>query len=201
MGAKNTADTQKLNDFQKSITGVEIPILTLDRQWYILMSREERREVEKAQDELNSLIRRQGKLTNEAKALKNIKKKLLSEMRDYADGSSVNEQKLLQNRKLFDEASEKLDNYKDELLDLPDLIKEANKTLMLKTMAVCYRTMKENDSEIAEIQEWIDETRVELKRHLVKKVMMEEKTKNIYSYMHKYFGTECAELFDRVYEE
>lgn len=197
---KYSPDSNKINTFRESLKGIEVPILTLDKNWYRLMNSSERREISSAQDKLNELIRRQGKLTNEARALKSIKRDLLTEIRE-ASGQSGNNALIKEKTRLFDEAAAKLDGYKDELLDLPKLIDDANKELLLQTMIVTYRTLKENDEDIAEIEEWINEIRIDLKRHLVKKVTEEEKNKNIYSYMHKVFGAECSDLFDSVYDE
>ena len=43
------------------------------------------------------------------------------------------------------------------------------------------------------------EIRIELKKRLIRKQEMEQRNRNIYSYMHDVFGAEVIELFDMRY--
>ena len=104
------------------------------------------------------------------------------------------------NKRLIAECNEKIDEYEDAILDLPKQIDDVNRELMIGLMENCYEVMKENDSEISQISKWITQIRIELKKKLVKKVDMETKNQQIYSYMHDIFGTEVIEIFDMTYK-
>ena len=71
---------------------------------------------------------------------------------------------------------------------------------MLLTMECCYKTMNQNTSDIEQIEEWVTEIRIELKKRLIHKQEMEQKNHEIYSYMHDIFGAEVVNLFDMKYD-
>ena len=95
-----------------------------------------------------------------------------------------------------EECNEKLDSYKDEMLDLPKLINDANRKLMLLTMETCYADIHENKEQIDEISAWIDNVRVELKKNMIRKEEMQRRNQDLYAYMHDIFGADVIELFD-----
>ena len=82
---------------------------------------------------------------------------------------------------------------------LPKEIQEVNYKLMLATMEICYDRMKKNTDVIREIDEWLNKTRVELKKQVVRKQESETENFNLYSYMHDIFGSEVLEIFDMQY--
>ena len=97
---------------------------------------------------------------------------------------------------ISEECNEKLDTYRDENLDLPKRINDANKNLMLMTMEACYEDIQENHKQIQEITEWINNIRVELKKNMVRKEEMQRRNQDLYAYMHDIFGADVIELFD-----
>lgn len=190
--------------FSDALQGKKIPVLTLDNKWYKLLDEKTRLELADATEELNALIRRQGKLNTESKDIKRLKKKLMEEivsMADEADQGSGEdiEKKLDQHKKLVEDCNERLDGYQDELLELPREIEKINRKLMLATMDCCYDSMKENAQEIEEINAWVTNVRIELKKKLIKKQEMEQQNQRIYSYMHDVFGAEIVDIFDMTY--
>lgn len=187
--------------FQEALQEKNIPILTLDNKWYKLLDEGTRAAAAGTQEQLNQLIRRQGKLNTETKDIRKLKKKLMKEIVEMADtaeqtGEKKLQKKMEQNRKLVEECSEKLRAYQDELLELPREIEKLNRRLMLITMEGCYDEMKENQREIDETSRWIGEIRVELKKRLVRKQELEQQNHRIYSYMHDVFGADVVDLFD-----
>lgn len=191
--------------FIRALEGKKIPVLTLDNKWYRLLTEEARREVSGLEEQLNSLLKQQGKLNNEVKDIKRLKKKLMNEivsLMDEAgqDEDSENARKIEQNKKLVKECNERLEARQDQLLEIPRQIDQANFQLMLATMDCCYDTMQENKEGIREIAEWVSEVRVELKKRLVRKQEMEQRNSDIYAYMHDVFGAEVIEIFDMQYD-
>ena len=195
---------EKREAFEQALKGKMIPILTLDNKWYKLLTEEARAEVAGLEEELNALLKRQGKLNNDVKNIKRLKKKLMGEIVSLVDeaeqeGKEDAPQKIEQNKKLVEDCNQRLEGYQDELLELPREIEQANFKLMLATMDCCYDTMQENGADIQEIAQWVTEVRIELKKRLIRKQEMEQRNNAIYSYMHDVFGAEVIEIFDMKY--
>lgn len=195
---------EKREAFEQALKGKRIPILTLDNKWYKLLTEEARAEVASLEEELNALLKRQGKLNNDVKNIKRLKKKLMGEIVSLVDeaeqeGKEDAPQKIEQNKKLVEDCNQRLEGYQDELLELPREIEQANFKLMLATMDYCYDAMQENGADIQEIAQWVTEVRIELKKRLIRKQEMEQRNNAIYSYMHDVFGAEVIEIFDMKY--
>lgn len=198
--------SQKGEIYEQALIGKKIPILTLDNKWYKLFPNlNDYPEVLNLARALNDLLKKQGKLNTETKDIKNLKKKLMQEIVPMVDALEQNpndkslEKKLDDNKRIIEECNEKLESYEDELFELPRLIEQANRELMLATMEYCYDKMQSNTDDIIEIAKWIADIRVELKNNLVKKQEMELYNKQMYSYMHDVFGANVIELFDMKY--
>ena len=178
--------------------GKKIPILTLDNKWYKLLDEDTKRMLSDTQEELNTLLKRQGKINTETKDIRRLKKKLMGEIVEMADqpDSAEMQKKMEQHKKLVNECNEKLDGYQDEMKELPGRIEALNRKLMLKTMECCYDTMRENETEIEKTNEWVKEIRKELKIRLVKKQALEQQNQRIYAYMHDVFGADVVDIFD-----
>lgn len=201
---KRKEGNSRLEYYASALQGKKIPILTLDNKWYKLLTEAARADVSGLEQQLNSLLKRQGKLNTETKEIKRLKKKLLGEivsLTDEAEHSSDKSitQKIDTNKRLVEECNEKLQSYQDELLELPKEIEQTNLRLMQITMDCCYEIMRKNTAEIQAISEWVTETRVELKKRLVMKQEMEQRNHSIYAYMHDVFGPDVIDLFDMKY--
>ncbi len=198
---KHEEDGHRRELFEQALKGKHIPVLTLDNKWYQLLNGEAREGVARLEGELNALLKQQGKLNNEVKEIKRLKKRLMGEIvsmmgDDEQRDDSENAQKTEQNKRLVEECNEKLENCQDELLELPREIERVNFQLMLATMDWCYDIMAVNTESIQQTEEWISEIRVELKKRLVRKQEMERHNHAIYSYMHDVFGAEVVDIFD-----
>lgn len=141
----------------------------------------------------------------DSKNIKKLKKKLMDEIVPMANElgqkySKSLEKKLDDHKRLIEECNEKLEEYQDELMDLPRQIEQVNHALMLLTMSYCYESMQENTRQIVEIAQWVKNIRIELKKNLVRKQEMEYQNRQIYSYMHDLFGAEVIDLFDMQYD-
>lgn len=199
--------TEKI--YKPALEGKNIPILTLDNKWHQLFLRMEKSEqIVACENELNELLRRQGKLNSELKEIKALKKKLMDEIMvsadilDKAPNNKKEEKKLEESRRLLNECNEKMESNEDELIDLPRSIYQKNQELMIATMEICYEVMHKNAKEIEEISEWIAKVRTELKEKIIRKQEGEIKNKELYAYMHDIFGPDVIEMFDiKVVEE
>lgn len=187
--------------YRPALIGKKLPVVTLDHKWHQLFTRlEKTRKITEKEQELNELLRRQGKCNTETKSIRKIKKKLMDEiveLMEKQDKASV--KKTEDNKRLINECNEKMQQYQDELLDLPKRINEVNIELMLETMRVCYDNMHLNEHQIKEISKWIADVRVELKKNVVRKQEMEIENQEIYSFMHDIFGSDVIDIFDMKY--
>lgn len=193
--------------FKNALANAKVPVLVLDKKWYILRNKAGTTpEINALEEELKNLLKRQGKITNEVNALKKLKKDLMSDIVSNMDDGAqdrddkVSDKKLDDNKRLIAEANQKMDEYEDEMLELPREIDRVNKELMLKTMELCYDVIAENTEDIEQIADWIKEIRIELKRKVIKKQEMEMANSDFYGFMHNIFGHDAMNLFDMKYE-
>lgn len=196
----------KENTFKNALSGKKIPVLTLDNKWHKLFAPEDMTSQIKAlEKKLNDLVKRQGKLNTESKDIKKIKKKLMDEIVIIADNlQQTPEDKKLskdreEHRRLVKECNDKMTAYEEELYVLPREIDRANRELMMASMDICYRKIRANEKEVDALDEWIKQTRRELKKKLIRKQEKEEEINRMYSYMHDIFGADVIELFDMKY--
>lgn len=190
-----------INEVKKNVAYKHLPIVILDERWHQLFPEEEKnnkiRELEK---QLGELLKRQGKVTTDIKAVKKIKSNLMQEILDNADNQSLSEgkrQKLMsRNQKLILEAKEKLEQYEQEELELPEKIRNCNIALVIEGVQVCYERIHRNYDDIQLLGKWINEVRIELKKKILVKQDKEIKNTEIYSYMHDLLGPDMMEVFD-----
>ena len=191
------------NKYRAALAGKKIAAVTLDHKWHQLFIRVEKsRRITEKEKELNDLLRRQGKCTTETQSIRKLKKKMMDEivsLMEKQDAASI--KKTEDNKRLINECNEKMEQYQDELLELPKMIDEVNKELMAETMRICYENMHANEKDIKEIADWIADVRVELKKNVVRKQEMEIANQEIYSFMHDIFGSDVIDLFDMKYDQ
>lgn len=191
--------------FEQALKNKNIPVLTLDHKWHLLFNNADTTTaILKLEDKLNALLKRQGKLNTESKDIHKLKKKLMDEIVPMVNEleqkpNSKLDKKIEEHKRLINDCNDKLEQYKDELKELPAQIESVNYELMLATMDACYDTLNENTKEIEEIGKWIDEVRIELKKKIIRKQEKEEKNHDLYKYMHAIFGADVINLFDMKY--
>ncbi len=187
-------------NFHKAFKGKKIPILTLDERWYELFPQHEKpNHIKEIECQLNDLLKRQGKLVNDMKDLKNLKSQLMKEIIENMEVSedSSNSYKILEkNPKYIKEISEKMADMDEELANLPYRIKETNEKLIVESAKIWYQVLEENNQKIGDISQWIDKTRNELKEKLLQKQDMEIKNSQIYTYMHDLLGPDLVQVLD-----
>lgn len=182
---------------------MKVPILTLDTRWYELFADIDKPNyIRDLEEQLNNLMKLQGKLTNDIREMKALKKKLVMEIMESMDTDTLatkskNEKRLERNRRLIHEANEKILEYDEELGRLPYLIKETNENLMVESMRICYEWMQLNADSINQLEDWILNTREELKNKILMKQDMEIKNETMYTYMHDLLGPQVMEIFDQ----
>ena len=193
--------------FREAMEGKRIPTLVLDNKWHRLFKKMGTSDdIVRLEGELTNLLKRQGKINTDIKGLKKLKSDLMDGIvtnmgeSETDAGKKEADLKIAENKRLIDEANQKIDSYEDELLELPKQIDEVNRSLMVKSMALCYEKLAVNTDEIEEIADWIHNIRIELKKQIIKKQEKEYYNAELYSFMHDIFGPDVMEIFDMRYE-
>ncbi|MCI6242820.1 MAG: hypothetical protein MR646_05865 [Agathobacter sp.] len=199
---------QDEEQFKRALAGKKVPILVLDQKWHRLFAVHGKPdEIKQTEADLNALLARQGKLNEDLKQYKKLKTKLMGSIVANMDGTTIEEQngerekKLDADKQLIDETNQKLEEVEDELLEIPNRIKETNLNLMLQSMDYFYDKLRINKAESDEIAEWINQVRVDLKKNIIKKQNRDINNREIYAYLHDIFGPSMLDLFDIRYEE
>ena len=199
---------QDEEQFKRALAGKKVPILVLDQKWHRLFAVHGKPdEIKQTEADLNALLARQGKLNEDLKQYKKLKTKLMGSIVANMDGTTIEEQngerekKLDADKQLIDETNQKLEEVEDELLEIPNRIKETNLNLMLQSMDYFYDKLRVNKAESDEIAEWINQVRVDLKKNIIKKQIRDINNREIYAYLHDIFGPSMLDLFDIRYEE
>ncbi len=198
---KNRNKNANVERFRAALAGRTLPVLTLDNKWHQLFAKTgSTAEMKRLQNQLNELMKRQGKVNSEMKDIHRVKKKLMENIvASMEDTDEKTDKKMEESSRLIQECNDKMREYRLESETLPQEINEINLRLMVATMEVCYERMQENNRLIAEIGDWITKTRIELKKRLLRKQECEEVNNELYSYMHDIFGAEVIEIFDTKY--
>lgn len=76
-------------EFKKALADKQVPILVLDEKWHRLFAVHGKPdEIHETENELNALLARQGKLNEELKQLKKVKKQLMESIVANMDGTT-----------------------------------------------------------------------------------------------------------------
>ena len=190
---------EKRQDFKSALIGKTVPLLVLDQKWHRLFAVHGKTdEIKELEVKLNTLLAEQGRLNHRLKELKKLKGKLLDEI---VQGMEDREAKVEENKRLVDEINQKMEEYEEELMDIPHNIRETNDMLMLLSMDYFYDKIRVNQVESVEIEEWINQVRIDLKKNIIRKQNRDINNREIYAYLHDIFGPEVINIFDIKYDE
>ena len=194
-------------EFRASLEKVQLPILILDKKWHQLFQMiGKSQDIKDAEEQVNHLLKEQGRLNQDIKEFKKIKSNLMDEIvanMDQLEEKRADDKRTLieDNQRLIEEVNRKLDEASDALLDIPNLLKEENEKLMVFCMDYCYDLLKANGETIEEIGNWIKKIRLELKKNILLKQDAEIKNQEIYNYMHAFLGAKVINVFDLKFDE
>lgn len=195
-------------EFKAALANKKVPVLVLDQKWHRLFAVHGKTdEIKEVESQLNALLARQGKLNNDLKDYKVLKNRLMESIVQNMDGTTdanlnaARERKLDENKRLIDETNQKIDEAEDELLEIPTLIRQTNEQLMILSMEYFYTKIRVNQEESKEIEEWIRQVRIDLKKNIIRKQNRDINNREIYAYLHDILGPSVLDLFDIQYEE
>ena len=194
-------------EFRAAIADKQVPILVLDQKWHRLFAVHGKTdEIKEAESKLNALLARQGKLITDLKEYRILKNKLMDSIVQNMDGTTespmdaAREKKLDEDKRLIEEVNQKIADAEDELLEIPRQIREANQELMILSLDYFYDKLRVNQEESKEIEEWITQVRIDLKKNIIRKQNRDINNREIYAYLHDILGPEVLDLFDVKYE-
>lgn len=189
-----------IDDIMKAAAHRNIPILTLDERYNIIMPEKEKTaKIRKLEKKVNAILTKQGRVTNDIKELKKIKQKLLQKVVDNMGGDPEDEiyqAKMNKAQKLIQESKDKLAQLENQEQDIPGELREANLELLMEFIQLNYGRLNTNREDIEILDKWINDVRVELKKRLLIKQEKELQNNNIYTYMHDLLGPELIDMFD-----
>jgi CHASE3 domain sensor protein len=142
------------SEFNHIVKNKKLPILTLDVRWHELFSESEKTaEIKELEQNVNQLLKKQGKLVNDIKDMKKLKNNLIKDIMVNMDiGNDLigkaKEKKLDKNKQFINELNEKIKVSMDELAELPYQIKEENEKLMMESINIFYDLIASNKVEI-----------------------------------------------------
>ena len=186
-------------DFKSALIGKTVPLLILDQKWHRLFAVHGKTdEIKALESKLHNLLTEQSKQNNRLKELKRLKGKLLDEI---VQNMEEDDKKVEENKRLVDEINEKMDECEEKLMDIPYQIRETNDALMVLSMDYFYEKLRVNQEEAAEIEAWINQVRIDLKKNIIRKQNRDINNREIYAYLHDIFGAEVINIFDIKYDE
>ena len=195
-------------DFKSALINKTIPHLTLDQKWHRLFAIHGKTdEIKALETQINTLMATEARLNTRLKELKRLKSQLLNNivqnMDNAKDGDALTlrEKKQEENKRLVDETNQKIDDCEEELAEIPYQIRKANEELMLLSMDYFYEKLRVNRSESLEIEEWINQVRVDLKKNIIRKQNRDINNREIYEYLHDIFGAQVIDMFDIKYDD
>lgn len=193
---------RKRSNYLNIIKNKKFPILTLDSRWHELFPDElKSSRIKELEQKVNQLLKKQGKMVNDIKDMKKLKKSLLSDIVTNMETandlhSKSSEKRVERNKRFIYELNNKIDRSSERLSELPYKIKEANEELLLESLKNCYERLNNNHKELENISKWIKKIRDELKMKILAKNDIEADINKIYTYMHDVLGSDIIEIFD-----
>lgn len=192
--------------FIKALGNKKIPLLILDAKWHALFPDYRKSgEIKRLEKELNVLVKKQGQVTHDIKDYENAKKALMDNIvNNMTDGhehdSVLRGKKQDMNQRLIEKLNDKIVEAQVLEEQLPNLIKQKNKELLIACMSVCYAELTANTEEIERLDAVVKAMREELKNQILAKQDMEMRNTELYTYMHNLLGADVVNVFDRKHK-
>lgn len=203
MARRKKYEGTTLEDILEVLKSIKLPIFTLDRKWHILFGGENKtKEIEKLEEKLNNILKSQGAVNVKKSELNQLKKRLMKGIVDNMDSKSEKTGiKMAKSRELINDINDKLILLEDEELSIPKELREANAELGLESLSVMYDSVTDYNEDIAELDEWIEKTRAELKEKVELRHEKAEINEKMKQYMYNTFGTEIVSMYRKYMEE
>lgn len=191
-----------LDSLYEIVKNKKLPILTLDNRWHELLPDSEKTDyIRELEQKVNKLLKKQGKLVDDIKDMKKLKKHLMKDILINMDIGKDRDKKLGRLKQNIHEINDRIEAEMNELGDIPYQIKEVNEKLVVESMQLFYERMESNEAELKNVAEWINRMRDELTNKILLKQELETKNVALYTYMHDILGADLIEMFDKHHQK
>lgn len=202
MAWKKKEENSEYNEVRRMVRSTRIPILILDKRWHELFpDYKKTNRIKELERQLNELLKKQGKMTDDRKEMKKLKQKLMEEIisnmsEEGGEIGRLKQKKQEKSQKMILDINDKLEQYEEELDEIPEKIKRVNEELLIESIRIWNTEMENNREEIEALNNWILDAREKLKANILRKQDMETQNSAMYSYMHNLLGAKLMEQVD-----
>lgn len=179
-----------------------LPIVLLDPLWHTAKEHIKSGAIDKAEKELQELLKEQGRLNTDYKEYTVIKQNFLKEIlvvsskaQDRSDSTALEELNKLHQSTLA--ANQKLEDIENRLDEIDKEIEIKNKEIISEMIAVGYSYIESYKQEDEILEAEITALREEMLKKTNKKKENEAFLKEIYNYLHSIVGREQIEILDK----
>lgn len=187
-------------EFLTRFQDIEVPLLILDERWLkIFPDNYKTNEMLRLERELREAFLYQAKLNDDIKAAETVKKKLLDRIIQFmgvAQLSKEEARKQEKSQEFIRNLNGRIDELQEQFESMPEQIHELNQQLLIESLRVCYRRMKENKEKLDAQKELVEEARALLNSREARKQELHRENEHIFTFMHRIFGRRIIELFD-----
>ena len=135
-------DESRYDRILERIKNLRLPLLTLDRKWYLLFDGNKPKQIQETENELNEVIKSESRIKEEKQKLNTLKKKLVDQIvgnMNAAEGS-IGFRKMEKSRDLIEEINDKLILLENDELDIPLKLREKMRSWQWKPWN-CFMTV------------------------------------------------------------
>ncbi len=179
----------------------KIPILVMDENWLRLFGDIKYKNMQYLKEELNELIKKEGKLKEKSYILQREKTHAMKMILGISD--AINNESKDVDPKLLDEYKSKIEKANEELEEItfqletiPHEIREVNFQLLETTADYGYKELKTREKKLKETVDELDKLRERLRELINEKHDYEEWIDSAYSFLHGMLGSEEMEKLD-----
>ncbi|MBP3886412.1 MAG: hypothetical protein J6F30_01970 [Cellulosilyticum sp.] len=197
----STIDLKKeyVNDILKS---KKLPIVLLDPLWLSAKDHIKSKTIEKAEKELQELLKEQGRLNTDFKEYTVVKQNFLKEIlvvsnRAQETNSEADLEELNKLHQSTLSANKKLEEIEARLETIDEEINEKNKEIVSEMIAVGYSYIENYKEQNEKLENEIAVLREEMLKKTNKKKESDAFLKEIYNYLHSIVGREHIEILDK----
>lgn len=188
----------------KSILHPEwIPILTLDEKWHYLFTiYEKTSEIEKLEAKVNHLLKEQGGVQTQLQQLQIAKKQMLNKIIELTTDAFDNQNETAKHEMdkaqlVIVQSNEQIEQKQERAHSIPLELREENFHLFEETLKLVYPHLHHSQENYDKVTDTIEKLRQELKQCIDQKVLLEERIKHTYAYLHDILGAEPSEVLDQ----
>jgi len=179
------------------------PILVLDKNWHYMFppGRKSQRMLN-LEKQLNELLKEQGKLTNQQKDYKQLKKGHMNTIVTLMEEAYNNEntkakEDMAEAQRCIEEINQKVEDMQQRLYDIPQQIKRVNNQLLTESVQMCYDEIKSNKRRLNQLDLEISDLRHRLKDRIEEKTLKEEMIERTYTFLHNLVGPDIVNKLDK----